>query len=117
MPTVLDTLKNCLARKLQKSFGFVLGKYFLTGSVFAILTFQYVKRSECIAMLLEKATYLVLSYVNMIHIHERYRVSILVIIEDHTDFIEYQLYIEPGCILVQFMVHYDLIEASVGVNT
>lgn len=49
-----------------------------------------------------------LSKINMIHVDERYRISVLIIVKAHTNFFEEKLYVKARNLIIHFMVHNDL---------
>ena len=57
-------------------------------------------------------TCLMLPNVEMVHIDEGNCVSVLVVVEQDTNFVEQQLYIEFWNILVRFVMHLDLYVCS-----
>ena len=46
--------------------------------------------------------------VEVVHIHEGNGIAILIVIEQHADFIKQQLYVEARRVFVRFVVHFDL---------
>lgn len=59
-------------------------------------------------------TYLVLSNIEVIHVHQGDGVSVLIVIQEHADLVERELYVKARCLLVEFVVHDDLASLTSG---
>lgn len=55
-------------------------------------------------------THLMLPCVEMIHVDQRYSITVLVFVQDKADLVEEKLDIKPGRVVAQFMVHNNLQE-------
>lgn len=54
-----------------------------------------------------------LTEVDVIHVSQRYGISILVVIKGDTDLIKQQLYVEVWCVLIKLVVHNNLMDGHI----
>lgn len=61
-----------------------------------------------ISVLGRVTTDLVLTNVEVVHVHQRDRISVLVVVYEHADLVERELYVKARRLFVELVVHGDL---------
>jgi hypothetical protein len=80
-----------------------------TNSVSGGLSLRYCMGFSVVTGTKIAITDLVLPQVNVVHVDKRYYITILVGVQGNAYLVEYELNIEARGLIVEFVIHYDLV--------